>query len=58
MAVDVAQEHLLQMSKTVATREEILQVAKISANGDSSIGELIAEAMDKVNETINSSYLC
>uniref|UniRef100_R4G7U6 Putative mitochondrial chaperonin n=1 Tax=Rhodnius prolixus TaxID=13249 RepID=R4G7U6_RHOPR len=48
MAVDVAQEHLLQMSKTVATREEILQVAKISANGDSSIGELIAEAMDKV----------
>uniref|UniRef100_A0A023F7T3 Putative 60 kDa heat shock protein mitochondrial n=1 Tax=Triatoma infestans TaxID=30076 RepID=A0A023F7T3_TRIIF len=48
MAVDVAQEHLLNMSKAVVTREEILQVATISANGDISVGQLIAEAMDKV----------
>ena len=36
------------MSKSVTTPEEILQVATISANGDTSIGELISDAMKRV----------
>ena len=36
------------MSKSVTTPEEILQVATISANGDTNIGTLISDAMKKV----------
>ena len=36
------------MSKSVSTKEEIAQVAGISAGNNSEIGELIAEAMEKV----------
>ena len=36
------------MSKSVTTPEEILQVATISANGDSNIGQLISDAMKRV----------
>ena len=36
------------MSKSVTTPEEILQVARISANGDAVVGKLISEAMKKV----------
>jgi chaperonin GroEL len=36
------------MSKTVTTTEEIKQVATISANGDTEIGQLIAKAMETV----------
>ena len=39
---------LKKMSKPVSKKEEISQVGTISANNDSSIGELIADAMDKV----------
>lgn len=39
---------LKQLSKEVETKEEILQVATISANNDSEIGELVADAIDKV----------
>ena len=35
-------------AKKVATNEEIAQVGTISANGDRSIGDFIAQAMDKV----------
>jgi len=35
-------------SKQLTTSEEVAQIATISANGDRKIGELIAEAMDKV----------
>ena len=38
------------MSRPVAEKKEIAQVGTISANNDPSIGELIAEAMDKVGK--------
>jgi chaperonin GroEL len=38
------------MSKPVLEKKEIAQVGTISANNDPSIGELIAEAMDKVGK--------
>jgi chaperonin GroEL len=41
---------LKNMSKTVENKEQIAQVATISANNDKKIGELIAEAMDKVGK--------
>ena len=37
-----------KMAKKVSTSNEIAQVGKISANGDASIGNMIAEAMEKV----------
>ena len=39
-----------KMSKEVKTREEIAQVGTISANNDKAIGELIADAMEKVGK--------
>merc|ERR1719433_28743 len=47
-AVDAVNEQLSAMSKSVTTPEEILQVATISANGDTAIGTLISDAMKKV----------
>jgi len=47
-AVDAVVTHLKKISKTISTPEEIKQVATISANGDSSVGDLISEAMKKV----------
>jgi len=41
---------LKKMSKPVEDKKGIAQVGTISANNDSSIGELIAEAMDKVGK--------
>jgi chaperonin GroEL len=48
-AVERATREIKKMSKPV-TGEMIAQVGTISANGDYSIGELIAEAMDKVGK--------
>ncbi len=48
-AVAVALKELEQMSKPVETKEDISQVAAISAS-DETIGELIAEAMEKVGK--------
>ncbi len=48
MAVDIAVKHLKEMSKPVTTPEEIAQVATISANGDTNIGDLISDAMKRV----------
>lgn len=48
--VEVVVEELKKMSKPVAEKKEIAQVGTISANNDPSIGELIAEAMDKVGK--------
>ena len=48
-AVDVLVDELQKMSKTVAG-EMIAQVGTISANTDSTIGTIIAEAMDKVGK--------
>ena len=50
-AVEKVVEHLRQQSKEVGdSYEKIEQVATISANNDSSIGKLIAEAMSKVKK--------
>jgi chaperonin GroEL len=49
-AVEVVLEELKKISKPVVDKKEIAQVGTISANSDPSIGELIAEAMDKVGK--------
>jgi chaperonin GroEL len=49
-AVEAVVEELKKISKPVVDKKEIAQVGTISANNDSSIGELIAEAMDKVGK--------
>jgi chaperonin GroEL len=49
-AVEQVVEELKKMSKAVVDKKEIAQVGTISANNDRSIGELIAEAMDKVGK--------
>nr|WP_267508696.1 chaperonin GroEL [Borreliella garinii] len=49
-AVSLAAEKIRQSAKKITTKEEIAQVASISANNDSYIGEKIAEAMDKVGK--------
>ncbi|WP_292663450.1 chaperonin GroEL, partial [Nitratifractor sp.] len=43
-------EELKSMSKAVSDKEQIAQVATISANSDAKIGNLIAEAMEKVGK--------
>jgi len=47
-AVDHVLENIKQASRPITTREEIYQVATISANGDTHIGQLLASAMEKV----------
>ena len=49
-AVATVVEDIKSRSKEVSTNEEIAQIGTISANGDSSIGEYIAAAMDKVGK--------
>src|SRR5262250_2505897 len=47
-AVEKVVEHLKGSTKKVSTNEEIAQVGTISANGETEIGKMIAEAMKKV----------
>ncbi len=49
-AVEAAVAELAKISKKVNDREEIRQVATVSANWDATIGEIIADAMDKVGK--------
>ncbi len=49
-AVDAAVDHLARITKKVKDKEEIKQVATVSANWDTTIGEIIADAMDKVGK--------
>jgi len=49
-AVEVIVEDLKKISKNVSGRKEIAQVATVSANWDTTIGEIIADAMDKVGK--------
>src|SRR6266516_4153856 len=49
-AVEAAVEHLDKIAKKVKDKEEIKQVATVSANWDDTIGEIIADAMDKVGK--------
>ena len=48
LAVKTVVEALKKASKTVSTSAEISQVGTISANGDTEVGEMIAEAMEQV----------
>jgi len=50
LAVTKVIEHLKTISKDVEGRNEIAQVGAISANNDKSIGDLIADAMEKVGK--------
>src|SRR5688500_14616088 len=47
-AAEVAAEAITGLSKTVKGREDYKRVATISANGDEHIGNLMADAMEKV----------
>src|SRR4249919_2398626 len=48
LAVDAVVADLKKNSKKVTSNAEIAQVGTISANGDTSVGEMIAQAMQKV----------
>ncbi len=49
-AVAAAVAHLHKIAKKVKDKDEIKQVATVSANWDTTIGEIIADAMDKVGK--------
>ena len=49
-AVSAVVEELAKQSKPIADSKEIAQVGTVSANGDETIGKMIAEAMDKVGK--------
>jgi chaperonin GroEL len=49
-AVAAAVAELGKISKSVEDREEVRQVATVSANWDTQIGDIIADAMDKVGK--------
>ena len=48
LAVDAAVEDIKSRAKKITGSDEVAQVGTISANGDKSIGKMIAEAMKKV----------
>jgi chaperonin GroEL len=48
LAVNAVVEDIKKRSKKISTNEEIAQVGTISANGEREIGEMIAQAMQKV----------
>ncbi len=49
-AVEVLTEELKKMAKSTKDASEIAQVGTVSANGDSTIGKLLSEAMEKVGK--------
>lgn len=50
-AVDSIIEDIAQLSKMVSSKEEIEQIATISANGDKQVGNLISTAMERVGKS-------
>jgi chaperonin GroEL len=50
MAVDHVVQELETISKVISTKEEIAQVASISANSEREIGDLISDAMERVGK--------
>jgi chaperonin GroEL len=48
LAITAAVEDIARRSRKVTTTDEIAQVATISANGEREIGEMVAQAMDRV----------
>src|SRR6266540_179428 len=49
-AVDAVVDELKKLSKSTKDKKEIAQVASIAANNDKTIGDLIADAMEKVGK--------
>ncbi len=49
-AVDVVVNEIKKQARPVKSRDEIAQVARISANDDAEIGNLVADAMEKVGK--------
>ncbi|MDD9815214.1 MAG: chaperonin GroEL [Gammaproteobacteria bacterium] len=49
-AVSAAVEHLKKISKPCSDHKEIAQVGTVSANADQAVGDIIAEAMEKVGK--------
>jgi chaperonin GroEL len=49
-AVDAVVEELKKISSSVENSDKIAQVGTISSNGDATIGNIIAEAMQKVGK--------
>jgi len=49
-AVATVVDELRKLSKPISTNKEIAQVAALSANSDEAVGEIIAQAMDKVGK--------
>ena len=49
-AVDATIEELRKLSKPCTTNKEISQVGSISANSDAAVGDIIAQAMEKVGK--------
>ncbi|KKR05555.1 MAG: 60 kDa chaperonin [candidate division WS6 bacterium GW2011_GWF2_39_15] len=48
--VDAVVDHLKKSAKQISTKEEIANVATISANNDSALGSMIAEVFDKTGK--------
>ncbi len=48
--VDAVVEHLKKSAKQISTKEEIAQVATISANNDKALGDMIAQVFDKIGK--------
>jgi len=48
LAVTEVVKHIENSSNTISTSEEVSQVGTISANGEKEVGDMIAEAMEKV----------
>ena len=49
-AVYAAEAHLLEMAKPVSEKSEVVDVGAISANNDKAIGQLLAEALERVGK--------
>ena len=49
-AVQAASEHLIEMGRPVAGKQEVANVGAISANNDNEIGELLSEALERVGK--------
>jgi len=49
-AVNSVTENLEKISKPITSKEEVMQVGTISANADTEIGQLIADAMERVGK--------
>lgn len=50
MAIAKVVEVLQSISRPISSKEEVAQVGTISANGDRNIGDLLAEAMERVGK--------